>query len=201
MKKFSLILALLTLTGTVSFAQKAFEGKIRYKKIDQPALAVEYDYPVTVVENALKAKMADLQLKYTAGKDFISYNNSSIPSITRSVLDYTFKIIPSVKNGKEKTTLYMIMEGGNNVVGDAATLAANGKSFLESLAPDVKRSDAIFQIKKQEDLLVTEEQKLQSLKDAYKELEEKLQKNLDEQQKQSKIIASQKSVLDDLKND
>ncbi|MBO9591986.1 MAG: hypothetical protein J7599_03690 [Niabella sp.] len=200
MKKISLILALFTLTGTVSFAQKAFEGKIRYKKIDQPALAVEYDYPVAVVENALKAKMADLQLKYTAAKDFISYNNSSIPSITRSVLDYTFKTIPSVKNGKEKTTLYMIMEGGNNVVGDAATLAANGKSFLESLASDVKRSDAIFRIKKQEDVLVTEEQKLQSLKDAYKELEEKLQKNLDEQQKQSKIIASQKSVLDDLKN-
>lgn len=200
MKKFSLILALLTLTGTVSFAQKAFEGKIRYKKLDQPALAVEYDYPVTVVENALKAKMADLQLKYTAAKDFISYNNSSIPSITRSVLDYTFKTIPSVKNGKEKTTLYMIMEGGNNVVGDAATLAANGKSFLESLALDVKRSNAIFQIKKQEDILVTEEQKLQSLKDAYKELEEKLQKNLEEQQKQSKIIASQKRVLDDLKN-
>ncbi|MCD2423593.1 hypothetical protein LQ567_12530 [Niabella pedocola] len=200
MKKFSLILALFTLTGTVSFAQKAFEGKIRYKKIDQPALAVEYDYPVAVVENALKAKMADLQLKYTAAKDFISYNNSSIPSITRSVLDYTFKTIPSVKNGKEKTTLYMIMEGGNNVVGDAATLAANGKSFLESLASDVKRSDAIFRIKKQEDILVTEEQKLQSLKDAYKELEEKLQKNLDEQQKQSRIIASQKSVLDDLKN-
>ncbi len=200
MKKFSLILALFTLTGTVSFAQKAFEGKIRYKKIDQPALAVEYDYPVAVVENALKAKMADLQLKYTAAKDFISYNNSSIPSITRSVLDYTFKTIPSVKNGKEKTTLYMIMEGGNNVVGDAATLAANGKSFLESLASDVKRSDAIFRIKKQEDILVTEEQKLQSLKDAYRELEEKLQKNLDEQQKQSRIIASQKSVLDDLKN-
>ncbi|WP_300596421.1 hypothetical protein [Niabella sp.] len=199
MKKFSLILALLTLTGTVSFAQKAFEGKIRYKKLDQPALAVEYDYPVAVVENALKAKMADLQLKYTAAKGFISYNNSSIPSITRSVLDYTFKTMPSAKNGKEKTTLYMIMEGGNNVVGDAATLATNGKTFLESLAPDVKRSDAIFQIKKQEDVLVTEEQKLQSLKDAYKELEEKMQKNLDQQQKQSRIIASQKSVLDDLK--
>ncbi|MCF3111389.1 hypothetical protein LL912_21560 [Niabella sp. CC-SYL272] len=200
MKKFSLILALFTLGGTVSFAQKAYEGKVRYKKIDQPALAVEYDYPVAVVENALKAKMADLRLSYTANKGFISYNNSAIPSITRSVLDYTFKTMPSGKSGKEKTTLYMIMEGGNNVVGDAVVLAANGKAFLESLAPDVKRSNTIFQIKKQEDLLVSEEQKLQSLKESYKELEEKMQKNLEEQQKQSKVIASQKSILDDLKN-
>lgn len=199
MKKFSLILALFTLTGAVSFGQKAYEGKIRYKKIDQPALAVEYGYPVQVVENALKAKMADLRLKYSNSKGFISYNNSVIPSITSSVLDYTFKTVPSGKTGKEKTVLYMIMEGGNNIAGDAVVLAANGKSFLESLAPTVKRSNTVFQIKKQEDLLITEEQKLKSLKDAYEALDEKMKLNLEEQRKQSRIIASQRSILDDLK--
>ncbi|SDD55322.1 hypothetical protein [Niabella drilacis] len=199
MKKFSLILALLTLTGAVSFAQKAYEGKIRYKKIDQPALAVEYNYPVNVVENALKAKMADLRLKYSASKGFISYNNSVISTITPSVLDYTFKTMPSGKTGKEKTILYMIMEGGNNIAGDAVVLAANGKSFLESLTPEVKRSNTIFEIKKQEDLLVTEEKKLKTLKENYEALDQKMQQNLEEQRKQSRIIASQKSILEDLK--
>lgn len=200
MKKFSLILALLTLTGAVSFAQKAYEGRIRYKKIDQPALVVEYNYPLNVVENALKAKMADLRLKYSTSKGFISYNSSVVPSITRSSLDYTFKMDASGKNGKEKTTLYMIMEGGNNIAEDAVVLAAKGKSFLESLAPNVKKSNTVFQIKKQEDLLVTEEQKLRSLKDDYEALDRKMQQNLEEQQKQSRIIASQKSILEDLKD-
>ncbi|MGJ7030481.1 hypothetical protein [Niabella hirudinis] len=199
MKKFSLILALLTLTGAASFAQKAYEGRIRYKKIEQPALAVEYSYPLNVVENALKAKMADLRLKYSASKGFISYNNSVIPSVTPSVLDYTFKTVQSGTTGKEKTILYMIMEGGNNIAGDAVVLAANGKSFLESLAPMVKKSNTVFQIKKQEDLLITEEEKLKSLKDAYEKLDEKMKLNLEEQRKQSRIIASQKSILDDLK--
>ncbi|WP_018629737.1 hypothetical protein [Niabella aurantiaca] len=199
MKKFSLILALLTLTGAASFAQKAYEGRIRYKKIDQPALVVEYNYPVNVVENALKAKMADLRLKYSTSKGFISYNNCIVPSITRSALDYTFKTEQSGKNGKEKTTLYLIMEGGNNIAEDAVVLAAKGKSFLEGLTSNVKKSNTIFQIKKQEDLLVTEEQKLRSLKDDYEALDRKMQQNLEAQQKQTRIITSQKSILDDLK--
>ncbi|MBZ4188491.1 hypothetical protein [Niabella beijingensis] len=200
MKKFSLILALFSLTGTVSFAQKAYEGKIRYKKTDQPAIAIEYDYPVPVVENALRAQMADLRLKYSVNKGFITYTNSVIPAITRSNLDYTFRTVPSAKAGKEKTTLYMIMEGGNNIAGDAVVLAANGKSFLEGLTANVKKSNTIFQIKKQEDLLVTEEKKLNTLKGEYEALDLKMKQNLEEQNKQSKIIASQKSLLDDLKN-
>lgn len=199
MKKTVLALALFTMTGYSTFAQKAYEGKIKYKKSDEPALVIDYDYPQEVVQNALKAKLADLRLRTGTSKGFITANNGVISSITGSKLDYLFKTTESGKKDKKKTTLYMVMQGGNNISGDAVILARNGKNFLENLAPNVKQSNTIFEIKRQEDVLVTEEKKLKTLESEYDGLEKKMKANKEAQKKQEKIVTSQKSIISDLK--
>lgn len=187
MKKILMLLALATTVGSV-FAQKAQEGRIQYKKTDQPAIVITYDYPAEVVENALKAKMADLRLTGQNSRGFLIYKNSVIASITPSKLDYSFK----TDSKGAKTTLYMLMEGSGSISGDAVVLASRAKTFLEELSGNVTRSNTIFQIKKQETIMVDEEKKLKTLQDAYNALDQKVKA-------QEKIVASQKSILDDLK--
>ncbi|AHF17660.1 hypothetical protein [Niabella soli] len=191
MKKILTILTLAITTGSV-FAQKAQEGRIQYKKTDQPAILITYNYPPEVVDNALKAKMADLRLTGQSNRGFLVYKNSVIPSITSSKLDYSFKTEQQGSKGNEKTTLYLLMEGSGNISGDAVVLASRAKAFLEDLSSNVTRSNTIFQIKKQEAIMVDEEKKLKTLQDAYSALDQKVKA-------QEKIVASQKSVLDDLK--
>ena len=191
MKKFLTILTLVITTGT-AIAQKAQEGRIQYKKTDQPAILITYNYPAEVVDNALKAKMADLRLTGQSNRGFLTYKNSIIPSITSSKLDYSFKTEQLGSKGNEKTTLYLLMEGSGNISGDAVVLASKAKAFLEDLSSNVTRSNTIFQIKKQEAIMVDEEKKLKTLQDAYSALDQKVKA-------QEKIVASQKSILDDLK--
>ena len=149
----------------------------------------------------LAASLAEYESRLTGqeAKGFLTYKNSVISSITPSRLDYTFRTVESGKSGSWKTTLYMLMEGAGNISGDAVVLASNAKSFLENLNDNVQRSNTIFQIKKQEAIMVDEEQKLRSLQEEYSALEKKMETNKQAQAAQEKIVASQKSVLDDLK--
>lgn len=199
MKK-TLLAALLGFTGFVAAAQTAYEGKVKYQKVEEPAILIQYNYPREVVESALKAKLSDLRLKTKTSKGFITTTGSVISDISRGTLDYSFKLDESGKKDKKITTLAMLMQGGNTISDDAVVMAANGKKFLENLTPMVKKSDNILQIKKQEEILTTEEKKLKSLQSDYKSLEKKMSSNKEDQNKQEKIIASQKSILEDLKN-
>ena len=56
-----------------------------------------------------------------------------------------------------------------------------------------------MEIRKQEAILVDEENALSELQKVQKDLEEQLQANKTKQEAQQKIIASQKMLLDDLK--
>ncbi|MFT4095433.1 MAG: hypothetical protein QM640_17530 [Niabella sp.] len=178
---------------------QAYEGKVKYGKTEEPAIIMVYNYPEEVVVNALNAKFADKRLKGHRNKGFLLYSNVVINEVSRNMLDYSFKIDESGKKGSEKTTVYMVMQGSGNI-DDISSLSRNGKSFLEDMTADVKRSHNVMQIKKQEALLIEEETKLKELQNEQKGLEEKIEKNKARQQTQEKIIASQKMMLDDLKS-
>ncbi|GAB3424272.1 hypothetical protein [Niabella aquatica] len=180
---------------TMNASAQAFEGKVKNGKTEEPALVMVYDYPQTIVENAFVAKFTDNQLTGSLNKDFRLYANAVIPEISKSKLDYYFKIDPTTK---EKTTVYMVMHGAGDIEG-AEQLGSRGKSFLENMVADVKRSHNITHIRKQEALLVEEEEALASLQKEQKELEEKLAVNKAKQDVRQKIIDSQKMMLDDLK--
>lgn len=196
-KLFFAIIATLAFTNFIS--AQAYEGKLKIKKVEEPAIVMVYNYPSEIVENAFKARLADKRLKGDKSKGFLVYNRSVITEVTTSPLDYSFKFDESGKRGKETTTVYLLMKGDNSLASDPATMSSSAKSFLESMIPDVERSNVIVKIKQQEEIMVKEEKKLKSLKDDQDDLEKKLQKNKKEQNSQQKVIESQRNILSDLK--
>lgn len=183
---------------TTNAAAQAYEGKVKNGKADEPALIMVYNYAPIIVENALIAKFADKQLSSENNKNgFIFYPNAVVTEISKSKLDYYFKIEPS--ENKEKTTVYLFMQGAGDIEG-AGQLGSRAKSFLENMATDVKRSDDIASIRKQESALVQEEETLAELQKIQKDLEEKLDANRAKLEAQQKIIDSKKAVLDELKS-
>lgn len=184
--------------GTINASAQAFEGRVKYGKTEEPAIVMVYDYPEGIVENAFVAKFADKQYKYSRSKGFFLYPNAVIADVSKSKLDYYFKLEEDGKRTDKKTTVYMIMQGAGAIDG-AAQLATRGKSFLEKMTASVERSNRVAEIKKQEALLVDEEKNLADLEAAQKELEDKLAANQSKQAAQEKIIASQKMILEDLK--
>lgn len=192
------IIAGLGLFATEISAQ-AFEGKVKNGKAEEPALVMVYNYPETIVENALIAKFADKQLTGTLTKEsFRLYQDVVVDEISKSKLDYYFKLEGNGKKTDPKTTVYLIMHGSGDIEG-ASELSNRGKSFLEKMADNVKRSSDVMEIRKQEAILVDEENALSELQKVQKDLEEQLQANKTKQEAQQKIIASQKMLLDDLK--
>lgn len=192
------IIAGLVIWATNVSAQ-AFEGKVKNGKSEEPALVMIYDYPEVIVENALIAKFADKQLTGTLTKEaFRLYPNVVIDEVSKSKLDYYFKLEGNGKKTEPKTTVYLVMHGSGDIEG-ASELSNRGKSFLEKMVANVKRSSDIMEIRKQEALLVDEENALSDLQKTQKDLEEQLQANRTKQETQQKIIASQKMLLDDLK--
>lgn len=192
------IIAGLGLLATEISAQ-AFEGKVKNGKAEEPALVMVYNYPETIVENALIAKFADKQLTGTLTKEsFRLYPDVVVDEISKSKLDYYFKLEGNGKKTDPKTTVYLIMHGSGDIEG-ASELSNRGKSFLEKMADNVKRSSDIMEIRKQEAILVDEENALSDLQKVQKDLEEQLQANKAKQEAQQKIISSQKMLLEDLK--
>lgn len=174
-------------------------GKVKIGKTEEPAIVMVYDFPKEVVANAYKAMFIDRNMRGKSNKGFEVFSSVLINEISKNKLDYSFKLDENGKRGAEKTTLYMIMEGRGNVE-DPTVLIANGKLFLENMLPNIKRSNIISQIKKQERVLTDEEDALHALQREQKDIEERLERNRKKQEAQQKVIASQKSVLDDLKS-
>ncbi len=77
------------------------------------------------------------------------------------------------------------MHGSGDIEG-ASELSNRGKSFLEKMADNVKRSSDIMEIRKQEAILVDEENALSDLQKVQKDLEEQLQANKAKQEAQQK---------------
>lgn len=199
MKKLLFALIATLISGSVIYAQ-AYEGILKVRKVEEPAIVMVYDYPGDIVESAFKARLADKRLKGNKSRGFLNYSNSVITEIAPAPLDYSFKFNQAGKRGKEKTTVYLLMRGGgNNLSSDPAMMARNAKSFLESAVPDVQRSHTISQIKRQEEVLVKEEKKLRELKNDQADLEKKLEKNKKDQNSQERVIQSQNDILSDLK--
>lgn len=198
MKKLFLVGSLMCSLSLFGQAQ-AYEAKIKVKKVEQPAIAMDYSFSEEAVENALKAKMADKRIKGSKSKGFWVYSSAVLDEIAATPLDYSFKTEEKGKKGKETTTLYMVMEGDNAVNMEPAVVSSRAKAFLQNLTGGVEQSDLVLQIKKQEEILVKEEKKLKGLKDDHSSLEKKLKDNESDQEKQQRVIKSQNTILEDLK--
>lgn len=205
MKKNVLFFISFLLMGIVVKAQ-AYESTIKYNKADQPALAIEYNYPPDLVEKALISKLESLGVKGKSSKGFRVYSGATIPEINSTAMDYIFSVDKKSRKDKNTSVIHMIVSGSNVVGDNNGSIKENAKVFLSNLKPNIEAGDLEVQIKAQEEVLSKAEKKLKSLQSDQSDLEKKikkaqedLSKNGNDQVQQNGEIERQKQVLDALR--
>ncbi len=205
MKRSLMFIFSVLLMSTLVKAQ-AYESTIKYNKVDQPALAIEYNYPPDLVEKALVSKLESLGVKGKSSKGFRVYSGATIPEINNTAMDYTFSVDKKSRKDKNTSVIHLIISGGNVIGDNNNSIKENAKSFLAGLRPNIEAGDLDVQIKTQTDVLSKAEKKLKSLQSDQSDLEkrikkaqEDLSKNGNEQVQQNGEIERQKQILDALK--
>ena len=186
-----------------SYAQ-AYESKVDYNKIQQAAVANEYNYSEQIVEKTLRDKLEKLGYKIKSNRGFLIIANATLSDISSKPMEYAFKV--DRKNRKENniTVLSAIMnENGTNVTADNT---AGLKSFLIDLTPSVEAVNLDFMVNEQYNAVVKSQKKLKSLQDdqssmerRVRNLQDDLKKNAREQEDMQKEIIKQQEVLDAFK--
>lgn len=177
---------------------QAFETTLKMGKINEPVIAIDYAYDLETVALALRNKFSNYEVSPKQNGEWTEFYNVPLTEVIQSPLNYLFKL--EANNGKQaKTRVYLIMRSDNEITEDPSNIATNAKTFLNQLTQLMIRINTIKDLKKQEQLLIEEELKLEKLKKQQAELEEKIKELENAQAKQARIIASQKKMVEDIK--
>lgn len=204
MKKISLLLTVLFVAFTTSFAQ-TYESSILYDKKKQQGLAIEYSYSPEAVENAIVQKLSKMGYKakeekgiLNKDKGFLVYKNIYITDISSDRMDYMIKVERKSRKESDEAILYMIMMKGekNAFITMKAHDAGKAKTFLNDMLPDIEAANLELQIKDQEEVVAKAEKKLSGLQKDKLELEEKMATNIRTQEETVKDIEAQKQNLE-----
>jgi hypothetical protein len=214
MNKFFLSLIFLGASFLVK-AQNAYEDKIEYNKEKQACLVMEYSFSSAAVENAVVARMNKLGFKgkeekgmFNKDKGFRVYKDALIGDISPSRYNYVINIDRKSRKESDAAVLYLIImkDDGNALSRLNTEELGNAKTFLNNLLPDIEAADLELQITAQEDIVSKAEKKMKSLqtdKDdmekRIKKLQDDIQQNIKDQEKQTSEIENQRKALDALK--
>ena len=202
-----MLFSLFVLVAVNSIGQ-SYEGTIEYDKKKQQAFVIDYSYSPEAVENALVQKIEKLGYSsktekglFNKNKGFIVFKNTVIPEIDPVQRDYMIKIEKKSRKSDDETTLYLlIMSGDQNQLTTMKTdEVARAKHFLNNLHPEIEEARLEIDIRGNEETIVKSEKKFKDLQDQKADLEEKLRKNAEEIDKQTKQIEVQRLSLDALK--
>ncbi|TXH21942.1 MAG: hypothetical protein E6Q95_02900 [Chitinophagaceae bacterium] len=178
---------------------QAFETTLKMGKVNEPVIAIDYSYNLETVALALRNKFSNYEASPKQNGDWTEFYNVPLTEIIQSPLNYLFKL--EAASGKQaKTRVYLIMRSDNEITEDPSNIATNAKTFLNQLTQLMIRINSIKDLKKQEQLLIEEELKLENIKKQYAELEAKMRENEQAQAKQARIVASQKKMVEDIKS-
>lgn len=214
MNKFFLSLILLG-TSFLLRAQNAYEDKIEYNKEKQACLVMEYNYPPLAVENAVVSRMNKLGYKgkeekgmFNKDKGFKVYKDALVADISPSRYSYVINVDRKSRKESDAAVLYLVImkDDGNALSRLNTEELGNAKSFLTNLLPDIEAENLELQITAQEDVVGKAEKKLKSLQSdkddmekRIKKLQDDIQQNIKDQEKQTSEIENQRKALDALK--
>lgn len=202
------ILFLVFLLISTCVSAQAYESSIQYDKKKQAAIAIDYRYSPEAVENAVVKKLTKLGYKakeekgiLNRDKGFLVYKNIYVTDISQSRMDYLVKVERKSKKESDESVLYLvIMKGDQNALNTMnADDVDNAKNFLNDMLDEVEEANLDLEIKGQETIVAKAEKKLSDLQKDRKELEEKLEKNIKDQEDTSKDIENQKQTLEMLR--
>lgn len=195
---------------------QAYEGSAEYNKKKQTAYMVEFTYPQEAVQNAVVQKMATLGYKpreekglFNRDKGFLVFKNSAITDVSSRTLDYFVKVDKKGRKDGEGSILTVIV---NNSNGENASgfFDENERrrmlGFLNNLQPEVEAANLELQIRDQTDVVTQSEEKLKKLRSdqtdmekKIKDLQDKIARNLKDQDAAQKDLDNQKQALDALR--
>ena len=199
MKK--MLVILLAVISTLISSAQSYEGTIQYNKKKQQAIIIDYAYPPEAVENAIVQKIERKGYKakpekglFNKDKGFIVFKNAFITDISDNSMDYIIKVERKSRKEKDETTLYLVMnKNGEDVLPElSSSSVGNAKMFLNDLLPEIEVANLELRIKAQEDEVAKAEKK-------FKNLQDDLRKNGEDQEKQQKEIESQRQALEALR--
>ena len=211
-----IIFLLLTIAISLSISAQAYEDKIEYNKVKQPALAIVYKFPPEAVEDALILKLAKLGYKgkvekgiFNKDKGFHIFKGALLGDISTSRYDYLINIDEKNHKTTDEAILYMIiMKKDTNYLAKLSyEELTKAKTFLDNLLPDIEDSNLELKIIAAEGLVIQSDKKMKKLVSEREDIEEKiktLQDNLVEnekkQEKEKMELENQRKAFEELKS-
>jgi predicted RNA-binding protein with RPS1 domain len=208
MKNFILLLIALT-GGFMGFAQ-SYETKAEYNKSQQPAILCEFAYAPGLVENAITEELKQKGFgKGKSTKGYTLYQAINFTEISSEKID--FYLLVDKKSRKEKDiaiVTILVSKGYDNFMSGTSdpSVLQNVMTYVNGLKEKLEKISLEMQITDQEVSLKKEQKKYDGLVDDAADLEKKRRKieqdiedNKKEQEKQKAEAEKQRQILEALK--
>lgn len=214
MKRFILpLFSLLTLsfTSVAAFAQSnAMEGKVTYSKSSKVAAVIEFPYPVEEVEQAIRNMMAEKGQKPDRSKEFLVFRSATLLSHANELHDLHFKVERKSRKDKNSSLVYLVVgRPSENIALRTESdrhKVDEGKELLNNILPHVEKHHLSVQINTQSTSLDKMRKSLKGLESGQidnekklKQLQDKIAKNKQDQEKLRIDIAREEEVLNAMK--
>lgn len=205
-----LALALVVCSSRTNAQVVATEGKVEYTKGEKVAATIELPYPVDEVEAAIAEHFSKKGGKSDKSKGFQIFRSMKLRDEDVELNDLHFKVERKSRKEKDISIVYLLVGRPSENVGVRSSVDRHkieeAKQFLNQLTPSVESHHLEKQIADQEEVMKKASRKQLALMDEQKELEEKiknlqqkLEQNKIDQQKQSEELTRQQGVLDAMK--
>jgi hypothetical protein len=201
----------LSLTSVNAFAQSnAMEGKVTHSKSSKVAAVIEFPYSVEEVQQAIKNMMAEKGQKPDKSKEFLVFRNATLQSHANELHDLHFKVEKKGRKDKNASLVYLVVgRPSENIAlrteSDRHKLE-EGKELLNSILPYVEKHHLNVQINTQSTSLDKMKKSLKGLESGQldnekklKQLQDKIAKNKQDQEKLRAEITREEEVLNAMK--
>jgi hypothetical protein len=200
MKHVSICLLALLFTFA-GFSQAAFETKSKFFNKEKRTAQIEVPFEPDIVEKAIGDSMARLGIRGTKVKGYSLFRNVVIDG---EATDLYFNI--DRKSRKDKAsivTVFAVAPNSNpaDVDSDEMKLTAS-KTFLSGIMPAIDQTNQLNNIALQEKEIAGDEKKLKNLvgdqedfQKKIKNLQERAEKNLREQEELKRALDSKRTML------
>lgn len=188
---------------------QALIGKVEYQKAMQTAAIVELPFSSDLVEGAIKDYLSKKGSKANQSKGFTVFKNVQLASSDPTATDLYFKIDRKSKKENDASVVYLLVAKPTENVATRSSEDNFGmegaKAFLNEITPSINGYSLELQIKDQEEAVKRAEKKYNNLIEDQKDLEtrkrnleERIQENMRDQEKQKIEIEKQRVSLEGL---
>ncbi|MGN6491840.1 MAG: hypothetical protein ACTHLE_07575 [Agriterribacter sp.] len=207
MRSYFLLLLVLLISSTISFAQVS-EGTIEFDKVKRTVKKMEINNEPEIVEQAIKNKMAKAGYKPKESKGWLIFKGVNDKEISDEPCDLHVKVDRKSRKEKEVSVVHFFISKPDDHASPAlmagSLLASEGfysqvsaHSTAHKLEKDIQaQEEATKKAEKKYDDLVKDQA---SLEKKIKSLQDDLESNKQKQQSQSQEVENQRKILEQLK--